>query len=154
MISLIAAVGNNLELGLNNKLIWNIPEDLKYFKQITTDKTIVMGRKTYESIGKPLPNRKNIVLSKKNVKIDGVLVVNDYKDILDLQEDIFVIGGQSIYELFLPFADNIYLTEIEESSEADSYFPNFDRELYKKEIVKRSNFKNINYSFIIYKKIK
>lgn len=154
MISLIAAVGNNLELGLNNKLIWNIPEDLKYFKQITTDKTIVMGRKTYESIGKPLPNRKNIVLSKKSVKIDGVLVVNDYKDILDLQEDIFVIGGQSIYELFLPFADNIYLTEIEESSEADSYFPNFDRELYKKEIVKRSNFKNINYSFVIYKKIK
>ncbi len=154
MISLIAAVGKNLELGLDNKLIWNIPEDLKYFKQITTDKTIVMGRKTYESIGKPLPNRKNIVLSKKNVKIDGVLVVNDYKDILDLQEDIFVIGGESIYELFLPFADNIYLTEIEESNEADSYFPSFDRELYKKEIVKRSNFKNTNYSFVIYKKIK
>lgn len=154
MINLIAAVGKNLELGLDNKLIWNIPEDLKYFKEVTTGKTVIMGRKTYESIGRPLPNRKNVVLSKKNIKIDDVIVVNDYKNMLDSHEDIFVIGGESIYKLFLPQADNIYLTEVEENSRADSFFPKFDKDLYTRRVIKKGSFNNINYSFVIYKKIK
>ena len=154
MINIIAAIGKNLELGKDNKLIWHIPEDLKYFKEVTTNKTVVMGRKTYESIGRPLPNRKNIVLTKQNKRIDNVTIIHDYKDLLDKQEDIFIIGGETVYKLFLPLAENIYLTEIEESSDADSYFPYFNKKEYKKEIIKISEFNNIKYSFVVYKKIK
>ena len=151
MISIIAAIGKNYELGLNNKLLWHIPNDLKYFKELTTGKTVVMGRKTYESIGKPLPNRENIVLTRQNIEIDNVNVVNDYKKILDL-EDVFIIGGEQIYKLFLPYADNIYLTEIAENKEADSYFPIFDKSLYTKEIIETNSYNDINYSFVIYRK--
>lgn len=152
MINLIAAVGKNFELGLNNKLIWNISEDLQYFKEVTTGKTVVMGRKTYESIGRALPNRKNIVLSSKKVLIDNVIVINDYKDVLNTEEDVFIIGGESIYKLFLSYADNIYLTEIDDEKDADSYFPVFDKNLYEKEIIKNSSYNNINYSFVIYRR--
>ena len=151
MISIIAAIGKNYELGLNNQLLWHIPNDLKYFKELTTGKTVVMGRKTYESIGRALPNRENIVLTRQSIKIDNVDVVNDYKKILDL-EDVFIIGGEQIYKLFLPYADNIYLTEIAENKEADSYFPIFDKSLYTKEIVKTDSYNDINYSFVIYRK--
>ncbi len=151
MISIIAAIGKNYELGLNNQLLWHIPNDLKYFKQLTTGKIVVMGRKTYESIGRALPNRENIVLTRQSIKIDNVDVVNDYKKILDL-EDVFIIGGEQIYKLFLPYADNIYLTEIAENKEADSYFPIFDKSLYTKEIVKTDSYNDINYSFVIYRK--
>ena len=154
MINLIAAVGKNLELGLNNKLIWNIPEDLQYFKKLTTGKTVVMGRKTYESIGRPLPNRNNIVLTRKESNIEGVNTVKNYEEILNVEEEIFIIGGESIYELFLPYADNIYLTEIDDVHEADSYFPYFDKELYEKEIIKESSYNGLNYSFVIYKRVK
>lgn len=154
MINLIAAVGKNLELGLNNKLIWNIPEDLQYFKEVTNDKTVVMGRKTYESIGRPLPNRNNIVLTKKDIKIDGVNIVKNYEKILNMDGEIFIIGGESIYELFLPYADKIYLTEIEDSHEADSYFPYFDKELYAKEVIRESSYNGLNYSFVVYKRVK
>ena len=130
MINIIAAVGKNLELGLDNKLIWNIPEDLQYFKQMTTNKTVVMGRKTYESIGRPLPNRNNVVLTRKDIKIDGINTIKNYEEVLSMNDEVFIIGGESIYELFLPYADNLYLTEIDGSHEADTYFPYFDKELY------------------------
>ncbi|MBQ6546537.1 MAG: dihydrofolate reductase [Bacilli bacterium] len=154
MINIIAAVGKNLELGLNNKLIWNIPEDLKYFKDVTTGKTVVMGRKTYESIGRPLPNRNNIVLTRKDIAIEGVNIVKNYEEILNLEDETFIIGGESIYELFLPYADNLYLTEIDDSHEADSYFPYFDKELYEKEVIRDSSYNDINYSFVVYKRVK
>ena len=154
MINIIAAVGKNLELGLNNKLIWNIPEDLKYFKDVTTGKTVVMGRKTYESIGRPLPNRNNIVLTRKDIVIEGVNIVKNYEEILNLEDETFIIGGESIYELFLPYADNLYLTEIDDSHEADSYFPYFDKELYEKEVIRDSSYNDINYSFVVYKRVK
>ena len=154
MINIIAAVGKNNELGLNNKLIWNIPEDLQYFKRTTIGKTVVMGRKTYESIGKPLSNRNNIVLTRKNIEIEGVNIVKNYEEVLKIEDETFIIGGASIYELFLPYADNIYLTEIEDTSECDSYFPSFNKELYEKEIVKKNNYNGIDYSFVIYKRVK
>ena len=154
MINIIAAVGKNLELGKDNKLIWHIPEDLRYFKEMTTNKTIVMGRKTYESIGKPLPNRKNIVLTRQNIKIDNVEVINDIEQVFDINDDIFIIGGETIYKLFLPYADHLYLTEIEDEREADSYFPSFDKQKYKKEIIKKDKYNNIDYSFVVYNKTK
>ena len=152
MINIIAAVGKNLELGINNKLIWHLPEDLKYFKEVTTGKTVVMGKKTYESIGKPLPNRKNIVLTRQNISISEVEIIHNIKDVLNKKESIFIIGGADVYKQFLPYANNIYLTEIDDQKEADTYFPKFDKNLYEKEIVKESTFKDINYKFVIYRK--
>ncbi len=153
-INIVAAVGKNLELGKNNKLIWHISEDLKYFKKLTTGKTIVMGEKTYYSIGHPLPNRENIVLSYDNINIQGVTVINNYKDIFSLdKKEIFIVGGSSIYKLFLPYASNIYLTEIESiDKDADCYFPKFNTDLYTKTIIKKSTSKDIKYSFVCYKR--
>lgn len=152
MINIIAAIGKNNELGKDNKLIFNIPEDLKYFKEMTTGKTVVMGRKTYESIGKALPNRKNIVLTRKSIELEDAFVCNDYEDILSLDEDVFIIGGESIYKIFLPYTNSLYLTEIDEKADADSYFPDFNKNLYDKEIIKNSSFNDLNYSFVIYRK--
>ena len=136
MITLIAAIGKNFELGFKNDLIWKIKEDLKFFKETTIKHTVVMGRKTYDSISKPLPNRKNIVLTKdKNAQInEDVEVYNDPEKILkDYEnEDIYIIGGESIYKLFLNKADRIILTEIQESfDKADTHFPNFDKSNFK-----------------------
>lgn len=155
-INIIAAVGKNLELGKNNKLIWPLKEDLKYFKKMTIGKTVVMGDKTFYSIGKVLPGRNNIVLSFNEINIPGVTVFNDHKKIFSLEEDeIFIIGGESIYELFLPYANKLYLTEIKmEDSSADCYFPNFDKSKYKKNIIKNSQENGINYTFVCYEKIK
>lgn len=154
MINIIAAVGKNLELGKDNKLIWHIPNDLKYFKENTIGKTIVMGRKTYESMGKALPNRKNIVLTNSNISLNDALVINDYRQILDIKEDVFIIGGTEIFELFLPYANRLYLTEIDCERDADSYFPKFDLSLYKKDVLKTESFNDLKYSFVIYNKIK
>ena len=153
-INIIAAIGKNLELGKNNKLIWFIKEDLKYFKDKTLGKTVVMGENTYNSIGKPLSNRKNIVLSYEEKQIKDVVVINDYKDIFKLSdEEIFIIGGASVYKLFLPYAENLYLTEIEEEdNDADCYFPVFDKSLYDKEIIKTVRTVDICYSFVCYKR--
>ena len=154
IVSIVAAVGKNLELGKDNNLIWHIPDDLKYFKKLTTGKTVVMGMKTFNSIGKALPNRNNIVLSTNKIDIDGVTIINDYNDVLSLDDDeIFIIGGGTIYKLFLPMTDNLYLTEINDSCiEADTYFPSFDKKLYDKEIIEEKEFEGLNYSFVRYRK--
>ena len=153
MINIIAAVGKNLELGKDNNLIWHIPGDLKYFKNLTEGHTVVMGRRTFESIGKALPNRKNIVISHGDIFDKDIIVISNYKKVLDLDEDVFIIGGKSIYELFIPYADNLYLTEIDAEYEyADTYFPFFEKDLYDKEIIKDENYNNINYSFVRYRK--
>lgn len=153
MINIIAAVGKNLELGKDNNLIWHIPGDLKYFKEMTEGHTVVMGRRTFESIGKALPNRKNIVISHGDIFDKDIIVISNYKKVLDLDEDVFIIGGKSIYELFIPYADNLYLTEIDAEYEyADTYFPFFEKDLYDKEIIKDDSYNNINYSFVRYRK--
>ena len=153
MINIIAAVGKNLELGKDGNLIWYLPNDLKYFKEITLGKTVVMGRKTYEAIGEALPYRKNIVLTTTDIKDNNIIIINDYKKILDLDEEIFIIGGESIYKLFLPYADYLYLTEIDkECIDADTYFPTFDRDLYEKEVIKNESYNDINYSYVRYRK--
>lgn len=154
IINIIAAVGKNLELGKNNRLIWPIKEDLKYFKEKTTGKTVVMGENTYNSIGKALPNRNNIVLSYDKKKIKDVTVINDYNEVFCLDEkEIFIIGGASIYRLFLPYAKSLYLTEIDmEDKDADCYFPSFDKTKYVKEIIGVNTKDDINYSFVCYRR--
>lgn len=126
-ISLIAAMAHHRVIGKNNQLPWHLPADLKHFKVLTTGKTVVMGRKTFEAIGKPLPNRKNIVLTRDiHWGSDGVTVVHSWEQALEMcnnAEEVMVIGGAQLYEQLLPKASQLYLTMIDAEIEGDSYFP-------------------------------
>ena len=130
-ISIIAAIGRNRELGKRNELIWRISEDLKRVKGLTTGHPIIMGRKTFESIGRPLPNRTNIVITRTQMCIEGCLVFDSLeKGVAAAQaidaEEIFIFGGASIYEEALPVTDRLYLTVIDaEDAEADAFFPDY-----------------------------
>jgi dihydrofolate reductase len=154
MISIIVAYDKNRAIGKDNKLCWRQSNDLKRFKELTTDKTVVMGRKTFESIGKPLPNRKNIVLTRQRVEIDGVEVVSSITDIKDIKDDIFIIGGGEIYKLFLDVADRIYATEIDCKIEADTWFPEIGNnwKIIKSEKNNLDDKNQFNYNFVIYEK--
>lgn len=129
MISLIAAIGENNELGKGNTLLWHLPADLKHFKEITMLHPVIMGRKTFESIGKPLPNRRNIVITRNvNYKKEGIEVANSLAGALDLiknpNEEVFIIGGGELYKETMPIADKLYITHIQASdNEADTFFP-------------------------------
>lgn len=127
MISLIVAMDKNRGIGKENNLLAHISEDLRYFKRVTDGHTIVMGYNTYMSLPKrPLPNRKNIVLTTKDIKLDGALVVNSIEELLKLlntDEETFICGGASIYNQMLPYADKLYITHIFNEFEADTYFP-------------------------------
>lgn len=156
MISLIAAIGKNNELGKNNRLIWYIPQDLKYFKEVTSNHTIIMGRKTFESIGRILPNRKHIVISSTK-DIDEVEVFDNTKDIVDKyfesEETVYVIGGASIYKQFLDFAKEMHLTEINlEDKEADVYFPAFNKNEWTSNIINNHMNEEIPYKTLIYRR--
>ncbi len=129
MISIIVATDRNNLIGKDNDLPWRIPADLTYFKKITSGSTIVMGRKTYESIGKPLPNRQNIILSRKGFSADGCETLHSLEEIKSLDVDnkeLYIIGGSHIFKEALPFADFLYLTYIDEEFEGDTYFPTLD----------------------------
>ena len=131
MIVLMAAMGRNRELGFGNKLPWHLPDDLKRFKEITRGHSIIMGRKTYESIGKALPERKNIVVTRNaGYQAPGAVVVGSIEEAFKEagnggDEDVFVIGGGEIYKLALPYADRMYLTFVDAEIPADTYFPEF-----------------------------
>jgi len=129
---MIAAMDRNQLIGNNNQLPWHLPADFSHFKSTTMGKPIVMGRKTYESIGKPLPGRTNIVLSRNpETQFEGMICVNHFEDALaavpDAQE-IMIIGGSTIYEMLLPQADRLYLTYVEAEFEGDAWFPAFDKD--------------------------
>jgi dihydrofolate reductase len=153
MISIIVAYDKNLAIGKDNTLVWRQSADLKRFKELTTEHTVVMGRKTYESIGKPLPKRRNIVITRQDIKIDGVEIVNSIEDIKNIKEDIFIIGGGEIYEKFIIFADRLYVTEIDCEIDADTWFPEIDLKLWKIESVEKQISDEMNqfdYKFINY----
>jgi dihydrofolate reductase len=129
LITLIGAIGLNREIGVKNQLLWNLPNDLKYFKEQTQGKTIVMGRKTFESIGKPLPNRKNIVLSRVPFTHDGVEWYSMIEEVLELPGETMIIGGSQVYKAFLPYADKIMLTIVDHKfPESDTFFPKISDE--------------------------
>ncbi|MDB4257465.1 dihydrofolate reductase [Arcobacteraceae bacterium] len=130
-ISMIVAYGKNWEIGLDNEMLWHISEDFKNFKEITSKHHILMGRKTFESIGKPLPNRTSIVLSNSDFKHEGVHTFNDIQKSLDFaresgEEEIFIIGGASIYETLFPYVDKMYLTQVDFDGEADAFLQPID----------------------------
>lgn len=156
IISMIAAVGKNSELGKGNDLIWHFKEDMKFFKETTMGNTVIMGRKTFESLPKALPNRKNIVITNnKNYSAEGATVVNSPDEALALaeSEEVFIIGGGRIYSHFLPLADKLYLTEIEaECADADTFFPQFDKSLYDVEQLSSYSVNGTKFSHVCYTK--
>ena len=135
-MNIIVAADNNWAIGNKNKLLVSIPNDMKQFREETTGKVVVVGRKTLESFpqGQPLKNRTNIVLSKdKNYRVKGAIVVNSVDELLKeleryASEDIYIIGGESIYRQLLPYCDTAHVTKIDHVYEADTYFPNLDKD--------------------------
>jgi dihydrofolate reductase len=134
-VSIIAAVGKNNEIGLDNKLLWKLPDDLKRFQKLTKGHAVIMGRKTFESIGKPLPERKNIVVTRQSdYKAQGCTVVRSLEAALEAagdDDEPFVIGGSELYDLALPYANKLYLTFVDAEPEADVYFPELDVKEWK-----------------------
>lgn len=130
MISLIVAMSKNRVIGKDGKMPWHLPNDLKYFKQVTTDNVVVMGRKTFESMGKPLSNRINIILTKDvNYKAEGCLVFNSIDHLLESIKhisNVFVIGGSELYKQFLPIAKKLYITYLNHEFNGDTFFPEYD----------------------------
>lgn len=127
MISLIAAMDRGRAIGAGNRLPWHLPEDLKYFKKTTQGHPVVMGRKTYESIGKLLPGRENRIVSRKpGYQVQGARVFSDLRAACEGAGEIFVIGGAQIYQEALPFADRLYITELDANFEGDAHFPKWD----------------------------
>lgn len=137
MLSIIVAIAKNNVIGKDNQLIWHLPEDLKRFKQLTTGHTIIMGRKTFESLGRVLPNRKHVVLCKSNkleIQDKNVEVISDIKLLdkyIQSEEENFVIGGASIYELLMPYVNKMYITKIHQDFEGDVYFPKVNEEEWR-----------------------
>ena len=134
-ISIIVAISENNAIGKNNQLLWHLPADLKHFKTITSGHPIIMGRKTYDSIGRPLPNRKNIVITRqKDLVIEGVHIVNSMEEALSLcanENEVFIIGGAEIYKSALSFTNLIYLTTVHHHYDADAFFPELAKKDWK-----------------------
>lgn len=158
-ISIIAAIAQNNVIGKDNQLIWYLPADLKHFKNLTTGHHIIMGRNTFESIGKPLPNRTSVIItSKKNYFQKGCIVVNTLEDALNSVEkddEVFIIGGDSIYRQALPIADQLYITHIHKNFEGDVFFPGIDEshwQLEKEEHHPPDEKNTLSFSFKEYKK--
>jgi dihydrofolate reductase len=133
MISIIVAYANGRVIGKNGKIPWYLPNDLQHFKRITSEHTVVMGRKTFESIGHPLPKRRNVVLTSSTTFVSaGVEVVHSTDDVFALANpgNIFIIGGESIYRQFLEVAERLYITEIAFEVDGDVFFPEWDRQSF------------------------
>lgn len=158
-IILIAAVGENGEMGHNNELLWHLPGDLPRFKQITMGSPIIMGRKTYDSIGRALPGRLNIVLTENlNWQAKGVTVATSLDKALDLAKaqdtnKAFIIGGGQIYKLFLAYATSLEMTEVYDAPIADTYFPNFSGGEFKEISRQCVTDTNPKFDYVTYKKV-
>ena len=160
MITIIAAVGKNNELGKDNDLIWHLPNDLKRFKTVTAGHHVIMGRKTYESLGRPLPNRTNIIITRNSdFKANGCVVVHSLEEAIEAaKEDAnpYILGGAEIYKQAMKIADSLDLTHVDATLDADAFFPEIDKKSWT-EIAREDHFKDdkhqYNYSFVTYKKV-
>ena len=161
MLSIIVAIANENVIGKDNQLIWHLPEDLKRFKEITTGHKIIMGRKTFESLGRVLPNRKHIILCndmEMDIENENVEILDDIAKLdkyINSDEECFVIGGATIYKLLMPYANKMYITKINQSFEGDVWFPEIKEDIWK-EISKEKGIKNeenpYDYEYITYVK--
>lgn len=159
MISMIAAMDRNRVIGQDNRMPWHIPADLAYFKKITLDHPVIMGRKTFESIGKPLPGRENVILTKKkDYQINGCLILHSTSDVLTYSKDkdVFVIGGAQIYQTLFPYTNRLYITFIAAEFLGDSFFPEINPqqwELIAKTPGERNERNPYEYYFLVYAKL-
>ena len=162
MVTIIAAIANNNALGKDNDLIWHLPADLKRFKKVTSGHHILMGRNTFESIGKPLPNRTTVIITRnKNYKVEGCIVVDSIEKAIAISKSdaqIFIIGGAQIYKQAMEsnLVDQLDITQVHHSFEADVYFPEIDTEKWQE--TSREDFSSdeknaFNYSFVSYRKM-
>ena len=160
MISMIWAMGKNNELGCKNRMPWYLPSDFAYFKKVTLGKPVIMGRKTFESIGKPLAGRTNIVITRDTgYRPEGCITVDSIEKAKTCisEEEAFIIGGAEIYKAFLPLADRLYITEIDSEFEADAFFPKIDYSQWKlisAEPGIRDEKNPFDYKFLVYERIK
>lgn len=161
MISIIVAVAQNNVIGNQNQLIWHISEDLQFFKKTTLGHAVIMGRKTFESIGKPLPKRKNIIITRNsNFNTNGCIIANSLNEAIDAakpDDEIFIIGGGTVYREALNIADKVYLTRIHKDYEGDTFFPELNTSEWEE--IERTDFERgekfeYPFSFITYKRIK
>lgn len=160
MISIIVAVSEDLGIGKNNDLLWHIPEDLRRFKRLTYGNTVIMGKRTWESLPKrPLPGRKNVVITDiPHESFENAVMAYSIEDALakcEKEDEIFIIGGGSIYRQFMPLADRLYITHVHKKKPADVYFPKIDRKTWKlieKEEFKGDDGNEIPYTYIIYER--
>src|SRR3989344_6652006 len=150
-ISLIACINKNRGLGYKNQLLYKIPQDLKFFRETTSGHTILMGRKTFESIGRPLPNRTNIIITRdKNFTSDGCIVVHSVNEALSkiqTNEEAMVIGGAEIYEQTISKADKLYLTVVDDERKADAFFPKYD-EFTKTSLISQGEHEGLKYQIL------
>ena len=160
MITIIAAIAKNNALGKDNKLIWHIPADLKRFKKVTVNHHVIMGRKTYESLGKPLPNRTNIIITRNaNFKAEGCVVVNSLQDAIEATKEDkspYILGGAEIYKQAILIADKLDLTFVHHNFEADAFFPEIDKTIWKETLREdfKANDKNkYDYSFVTFERL-
>lgn len=159
MISLIFAMGRNNALGLNNKMPWYLPADFAYFKRVTMGHPVIMGRKTFESLGKPLPGRTNIVVTRNGGYAPEGCVIADSVEMAEQlvkDKDACIIGGAEIYKAFLPVADRLYITEIDHDFEADTFFPEIDYSQWKlvsSEPGIKDERNTFDYRWLVYEKI-
>jgi dihydrofolate reductase len=156
MLSLIAALARNRTVGIENRLPWHLPEDLKYFKATTSGHPIIMGRKTFDSIGRPLPGRHNIVVTRDpSWHREGVTTVHSIAEAIaaaDTQGEIFLIGGATLYAEALPLADRLYLTEIDADFEGDAWFPEWPANQFVETKRNRHTSDAFSYSFVLYER--
>lgn len=160
-ISIIVAMAQNRTIGINNTLPWRCPEDLKHFKTLTMGHHMIMGRKTFDSIGKPLPGRTTVVVTRNpDLKIDGCIVTHSLEEAISAcngDEEIFVVGGAELYTQAIPRADNIYLTEIQQDVMGDAHFPNYNHHDWK-EVAREQHVQNspqpLSFHFVTYQRFK
>ena len=157
-ISIIVAHSRNMVIGKANALLWRLPEDLKRFKKLTTSHPIIMGRKTYQSINRPLPDRTNIIVTRdENLEIPGCIIVHSVTGAIEKakefdREEIFIIGGAEIYKEILSLVDRLYVTKVDLDVEGDAFFPEYSNIFTKKISEESGEFKGLKYSYLILEK--
>ena len=158
-VSLIVAMAQNRTIGVNNTLPWRCPEDLKHFKALTIGHHMIMGRKTFDSIGKPLPGRTTVIITRNTeLKVEGCLVAHSLQEAITASKDdeeIFIVGGAEIYTQALPLADTLYITEIQQDVDGDAHFPAFDRNAWQetaREMHSQTEPQALQYHFVTYRR--
>ncbi len=158
IISLIAALDKNRLIGSDNSMPWHLPADFKHFKSVTMGKPIIMGRKTFESIGRPLPGRLNVVISRSGFSADGVTSVSSIDAALSAvknADEVMIVGGANIYEQMMDKADRMYLTHVDANCEGDAWFPEFnlaDWKIVSEKMISADEKNNFNFSIITYQR--